>query len=86
MKPTKDCPAYPGHYGKNTPLLPLLHMSDEEVDQMLAEMQRRGELKDKEIPKTQYGRRVACDTLFRLERYKGQRPVRTDFWRTDDLR
>ena len=86
MTPTKDCPIYPPGFKGHKPALAMTHMPDEEIDEMLAEMQRKGELSDKEIPRTQYGRRVACETMFKLERYKGEQPVRKEFWRNDDLR
>ena len=69
MKPTNQCPVYPNHM-TNQPTLPVPHMSDEEVDGMLQMMKARGNLKEQEVPKTQYGRRVACNTLGKLERYK----------------
>ena len=86
MKPTKECLVYPDTFKGYRPALPMLHMTDEEIDGMIETMRIQGKIPEKDIPRTQYGGRVACETLFALERYKGEQPVRKEFWRTDDLR
>ena len=58
---------YPDTWRGVRPELPLSHMTDEEIDQTLSLMLKDG-VTYNDIPRSQYGRRVAVDTMFKLER------------------
>lgn len=67
LLPTSQCRKFPDTWRGLRPEMPLSHMSDTEIDQCLALMIGNG-VTVNDIPRSQYGRRVAVDTMFKLER------------------
>lgn len=65
--PTAQCRKYPDTWRGVRPELPLAHMDDTDIDEALSQMLRDG-VTINDIPRSQYGRRVAVDTMFKLER------------------
>lgn len=65
--PTAKCKKYPDTWRGVRPEMPLSHMDDTDIDHMLELMLKDG-VTVNDIPRSQYGRRVAVDTMFKLER------------------
>lgn len=65
--PTHTCRVFPDTWRGIRPEFPLSHLTDDEIDHCLLLMLKDG-VTVNDIPRSQYGRRVAVDTMFKLER------------------